>query len=183
MNLSPGQEEQLLRSCESLIWLAVHQFRRCNATYNYICKEDLFQEASIVMLEHIRRSPDEATARKAPLHDMKNAMCRYLMGMNVVHIPMRTTDFSKNTFSAVDVSDVPEDLVFRAAGDENAEDVETYASFDVFLDTLSKQERVLVEHKLQGQTTRDAGKAAGYGDATAMRVLKRIRKKYAAFAA
>lgn len=183
MNLSPSQEDQLFRSCINLVWSAVHQFRRRNDKNYSACAEDLFQEASIVMLEHIRRSPDMETARKAPLLDMTNAMCRYLMEMNVVHIPKRTTDFSKTISHPVDTSIMFDGLDYFAKEGSSAEDIETQADFDIFLGTLSKAERILVQQKMNGATTRDAGRAAGYGDATAMRVLQRVRKKYAAFAA
>lgn len=180
MNLSPGQEDQMLRSCEKLIWSIVHQFRRRNTKAQCACMEDLFQEASIVMLEHIRRSPDEATARKAPILDMTNAMCRYLMEMSVVHIPKRTTDFRKTFVYAANIPAPPRSLLCCAPAEEDAE---TYADFDAFLSSLPAREQILVRHKLAGQTNRDAGRAAGMGDATAMRALRRVRKKYEAFVA
>lgn len=183
MNLSPSQENQFLQSCEELIWSVVHKFKARNGKANAANMEDLFQEASIVMLEHVRRSPDEATARKAPILDMTNAMCRYLMAMNVVHIPQRTTDFSKSISYAVDTGLARDGLSSYARGEEAMEDVEANADFDIFLGSLSRPEKIFVQHKLMGRTNRDAGRAAGIGDAQATRMLRRLRKKYAAFAA
>lgn len=89
MKLTSQQEEQLINQYSRKIWKLIGMFGNAENC------EDLYQEAVLEFLRHIRKVQTFRELRQFPTETIRNALCRYIIGQQVVSYPQRTSDFSK----------------------------------------------------------------------------------------
>lgn len=177
MVLSQQEETRLIEKYDKLVWNTVHKFKRRMAS-SHDNKDDLYQEAVMVLLNHIRSSKTEEELCRIPIRDMINAMCRYVMGEQVVTIPKRTCAFKasiENVAKAADYTELDQDDRYRDSTIDEAMDVMV---FNDFIKSLNQMERRIVEMKQNGLTNREVSVAIGVTDVVISRAIKRIKKAY-----
>lgn len=181
MQLTPEQKDALVRRYDKLVCSIVWRFKRRNNSQldNW---QDLYQEAMLVLFEHIARA-ETLDHFRAPIRDMVNAMCRYTLSEQVVSVPRRTTDYS-NRVNTVSKSVTIDTLDYEEIPRDNMEDILTEkAMISSFLASVSPQDRAIVRMRMRGIRNRDIGKRLGLSDVAMTRRLKRIRDAYLAYAA
>ena len=177
MVLSRQDEERIIENYDKVIWSTVHRFKRRLPT-QYDNKDDLHQEAVMVLLKHIRSCNTQDEISKLPIRDMINAMCRHVLGEQVVSIPKRTTTFSKTISTVATASDYTELDVDDRYCDMSIDDVMTKVIFDSFRCQLDDAERHIVDLKMNGYTNREISRMLGVTDVYITRALKKIKAVY-----
>lgn len=183
MKFSPQEEENLILQYNKLIWRTVHRFQRRMSSLIYN-KEDLYQEAVMVFVRHLREAPDmDKVQNGIPIREMINAMTRYALQDQVVTYPIRTSSFRQIMASCpkrTEYSDVDRDDALRSYTED---DVLTNVDAQAFFASLSPIDRRILRMKAQGIDNRAIGKTVGETDVQICRHIQRLRKKYAAIAA
>lgn len=181
MYLTTEQEEAIVKKYTRLVWSVVHRFKKRNSSY-LSNQEDLYQEAMLVLIRHIRKS-ESLEGYQPPIRDMINAMCIHTLGEQVVSVPKRTSDYTKriNSISkAVDYS------LLDSNEDEKRDSTEEAicsAIFHTFLSSLSDLDKQIVQMKLSGFRNTEVARRCGLSDVNVTRRLKRLRGQYEYFAA
>lgn len=177
MVLSMQEEERIIEKYDKVIWSTVHRFKR-RMTIQHDNKDDLHQEAVMVMLKHIRTCNTQDEISKIPIRDMINAMCRHVLGEQVVSVPKRTTTFSKTISTVAKASDYSELTIDDKYCDMSIDDVMTKVIFDAFCCHLSDAERRIVDLKMNGYSNREISRMIGVTDVYITRALKKIKTIY-----
>lgn len=174
MELTMEQKEELLRKNDRILWSVVHKFRRRLTAGQCDDKEDLHSECVVVYIRYLNACCSEQDMRKIPVLDMVNAMCQYVLGEQVLSYPKRTGDFRKK------LSTVPKRTDYSDAeeGWTPMDDALDEIVFGDFYAGLSAQDKLVVKHKLRGETNREAGRALGLGDTTMTRTIQRLKGVY-----
>ena len=178
------QEEELLRQYNKLIWRTVHRFQR-RASYNTSNNaDDLYQEAAIVFVLHLRKAKDmDEVQNHIPIRDMINAMSRFVLRDQVISYPKRTTEFRHTMQSMPRRSEYTDVDLDSNSWVTSIDDTLEKIAMDEFLASLSPVDRSILSMKCRGMDNRAIGKLVGENDLQIHRHIKRLRKQYAAYAA
>lgn len=182
MILTTEQEEKYVKQYEKLIWATVNGFKR-RTTARRDNKDDLYQEATIVFIEHIRAcKTEDEIGQNIPIRDMIHAMCCFNLGEQVLSYPKRTTYYrakgTEDVVHAVDYSDVDrDDRYLEMTIDHTIENM----TMKAFLNSLNDEERKIAKYKERGYKNREIARAMGVTDVYISRVLSRMRAKYQNF--
>lgn len=182
MLFTETQEEQLIHQYDKLIWSVVHRFKRRMGGYHNNL-EDLYQEAVLVFIQHIRSCKTEEEIKCVPIRDMVNAMCRFVLGEQVVSVPKRTTSFSQvigSVSTKVDYTEIDLDETKR---DLSMDNVVQQMDFTHFISSLPPSDRRVVLMKANGYRNREIAQRLGVTDVVVTRTLKKIKNQYLAYAA
>lgn len=183
MNFTPQEEEKLILQYNRLLWRTVYRFQRRlpGVVRN---QEDLYQEAALVFVDHLRKSKDmDEVQNHIPIRDMIHAMTQFVINDQLLSYTKRTSDFRKivrsvparTSYAAVDMDD--------GCSVHSVEDALDFIAVKDFLSSLSGVDLNILRMKQSGMDNRSIGKAVGETDVQICRHLKRLRAKYAACAA
>lgn len=182
MILTTEQEEKYVKQYEKVIWATVNGFKR-RTTTRRDNKDDLYQEASIVFIKHIRScETEEEIGKNIPIRDMIHAMCCFNLGEQVLSYPKRTskyrTNVTKDVVHAVDYSEVDHDDRYLEMSIDNAIENMTMKSF---LASLDDDEKEIAKYKEIGYKNREIAQLMGVSDVNISRALNKMRSKYKNF--
>lgn len=174
MELTMEQKEELLNKNDRVLWNVVHKFKRRLTSGGHDDKEDLHSECVVVYVRYLNSCRSEQDMRKIPVLDMINAMCQYVLGEQVLSYPKRTADFRKK------LNIVPKRMSYDDIEDgyDPTDDTLDEITFGSFYAGLSDADKRVVNHKLRGETNREAGRALGLGDTTMTRTIQRLKAVY-----
>lgn len=177
MVLTAYQEEQLMRQYDKLLWRVVHRFKRkMHGGYNN--EEDLHSECAIVFLKHIRSCETMDEIKKVPILSMVNAMCKYVLGEQVVSYPRRTSNFRhvmENVVGKADLSEIDksENNHYDPIGD--ALDMVAFRDFFFGLPPVDQD---IIIAKLKGRKNREIARDLDVTDVVMTRAIQKLRKFY-----
>lgn len=177
MVLTAYQEEQLIQQYDRLLWSVVHRFKRRKRD-GYQNKEDLHSECVLVFLKHIRSCETMDDVQKVPIRDMINAMCKYVLGEQVVSYPRRTSNFRhvmENVVGKADLSEIDksENNHYDPIGD--ALDMVAFRDFFFGLPPVDQD---IIIAKLKGRKNREIARDLDVTDVVMTRAIQKLRKFY-----
>lgn len=177
MDMTKEKENQLVQSYDQLIWWIVHRYKGKMST----CRDnvnDLYQECAIVLINHFRKASTEEEARRIPIRDMVNAMCRFNLGEQVVSVPKRTSDFTKKVHSMK--ATTPWEGLARNTklSSSPMEDVDGKIMFDSFIGTLPTTDKRIIGYKMNGYSNRETARELGMTD---VQITRSLHRSYAAY--
>ena len=182
MKLDAYQEEQLIEKYDRLLWSIVHKFKR-KMRKGFNNEEDLHSECVLVLIQHIRSCNTMDEIKKIPVLTMTNAMCRYVLGEQILSYPRRTANFHNvmnKVNSKADYADVDKDESKRC---DPTNDVIDGIDFKDFVNHLSQDDKKIIVMKLRGHTNREIANDLNVSDVAMTRAIKKLRKFYDLIAA
>lgn len=154
MKLSKEQEAQYLLDHSKPVWRIVNSFR--SGIKYTTSDEDLYQEAMLVLLSHLRNAKDEEELKIFPRLAIKNALCRYLIKQEVVSFPgTRTTDYSKVVKAT---RRVPIESATNLSYPELEENILCKIDMESYLKTIPEKARELFLARLSGEKPTEIAK-------------------------
>ena len=177
MELTSHQEEQLMQQYDRLLWSVVHRFKR-KMRGGFNNEEDLHSECALVLLRHIRSCSSMEELRKIPILNMVNAMCKYVLGEQVLSYPRRTSNFREimdTVNSKADYTEVDKDETQRY---EPMNDALDEIAFRDFFFSLPPIDRKIIVMKLKRCTNREIARDLGVSDVAMTRAIQKLRKFY-----
>ena len=172
MVLTAYQEEQLMRQYDKLLWSVVHRFKRkMHGGYNN--EEDLHSECVIVFLKHVRSCETMDEIKKVPILSMVNAMCKYVLGEQVVSSNFRHV--MENVVGKADLSEIDksENNHYDPIGD--ALDMVAFRDFFFGLPPVDQD---IIIAKLKGRKNREIARDLDVTDVVMTRAIQKLRKFY-----
>ena len=177
MKLDAYQEEQLIEKYDRLLWSIVHKFKR-KMRKGFNNEDDLHSECVLVLIQHIRSCNTMDEIKKIPVLTMTNAMCRYVLGEQVLSYPRRTSNF-KNVMERmngkVDYAEVDKD---KTKGYDPTNDAIDLIAFRDFFMNLSPTDQKIIVMKLKSHTNREIANDLNVSDVAMTRAIKKLRKFY-----
>ena len=188
MKLTSEQEAQLIERYDSYLWKIIHRFKgrdKKNGFHRggYQNLEDLHSECVLVFLNHIRSSETIEDFKKLPSFELLQAMCKYVLGEQVVSYPRRTSNFS-SVMETVPCK-VDDELLKKEATmvcDPFA-DVLDRIAFEEYFQSLSKEKQDVMTMKLKGFQNREIARKLNVSDSTVSRIMKALQQSYHDYAA
>lgn len=177
MELSRENEAKLMKQYEKMIWKTVHTF---NHHVWHSLSEDMFQEASIVFLQHIRKAEDMAELRRFPTMDIWNRLCRVVIAYQPVSFPERTSDFTQK---AASTTALPFDKLVDMAESKTEDDLVAKITIEDFLATLPERDREILKMRANGEVNNDIASRFGLTPGGVTHLVQRTAKKYYEYAA
>ena len=165
-----ANEEQIIQQYEPMLQRIVKNFRR-RCSHPTTSEADLLQEARIAFLEHIRTHEEQDYSRcyRTIIHALFETVRRDYP----VYVPygaFRKHDYNKITLIDCDAVEVP-------SASNELEKIEVTSMFLGFIDELTQEERQLIKLKMNGMTSREAGRRIGMSDVQVHRLLTQIRRR------
>lgn len=183
MKLTPIEEERLIKQYNNLVWRTVRRFKR-RMTHKIYNEEDLYQEAMLVFVNHIRKAETmDELHHKIPIRDMINAMCRLALRDQIVSFPERTSSFSDFMSKLPDRAEYTDIDMNESMRDHSVANADARMLVKEFFESLPKQDRELIAMKYHGMTNREISARIGSTDLRVCRQFKRLRSLYEAFVA
>lgn len=157
MQLTPQEEEKLIKKYSKLIWRQVEEFiHKGHGRFPspMVTEEDYYQECVAAFLEKARTmSSVEDLKTKFPFNALRKAMQRCLIRSQSLCYPVNTSYYPVIWGKEAKKNSLPtEELHSVAYRGNDIKDVATGIDFERFFAELSDFERQVVVRKLNGQT-------------------------------
>ena len=177
MNMTTEMEAQLLEQYTPLLRKLVHRFCVYTNTRDDL-KEDLFQEACLAFVEHLRSMPSIEHAARCRTQ-VRRAMHNYLEEMAPVRIPHYCFYDQRRHVKVISADAEPCLLLPVCDGTDPCERV----ALRDFLSGLEPSEARLIQLRASGYSKRAAMTALGYSSEWQVaRRLKHIQRAYLQYA-
>lgn len=174
--LSHAEESKLLENYSKIAWRLVHRFSDGKFS-SIFSQEDLYQECMLVLIKHMRRCEDEKELYRFHAMDMINAMTRYVLRSQPVHVDPNRTDRMRVTLSGMQTTRQIDSLVDLPAS-ANEDDIITMIDFERFLEMLSNSHREALKKMSAGYPQHEIGTDMGKTQQWARWVRKDAKRKY-----
>lgn len=173
---------------DGFLWESVRRFKARSSANVWSCyEEDLYQEAALVFLRHVRKCETEDEIRMTiPFMDILNALSRFVLIQKPVTYPKRTTRYtpkkcmtSPKTYS-ISYDDMEDTEFFRSEWEVSSflEDVESNMTMKSFLRQLPEEDRKLLLLKYSGKKNREIAQELGLTDVAVHRRIARLLAEY-----
>lgn len=178
MLLTEQQETAIIKEYTGLMHHIAWRFERKRGT-KFDCHDDLFQECSIVLLTTIREMESiEDLKTHFPFWQMQHAMCIFLLTLQTLSHPKRTTDFFQSLDQDRIAKDRSENLHQMFSSYDQQKAIDDEITVRDFINALPERDQCIVRGKQDGEKSYEIGKSLGRCESWVSKRLKAISRDY-----